>query len=69
MAANADRSQHGVYNDRPEKLSNDYFVNMLSRKTGWMPKAGATDLFERHELVTGDVTWTGTRVDLVFRSN
>lgn len=69
LNTNADGSSNGVYTDRPETLSNDFFVNMLSRDTEWKPQSGSQDVFEGQDRATGEVKWTGTRVDLVFGSN
>jgi catalase-peroxidase len=68
LNANAGKSKHGVLTDRPETLTNDFFVNLLDMKTDWTatPTAG---LFEGKDRATGKVKWTGTRVDLVFGSN
>jgi catalase-peroxidase len=69
LNTNADGSGHGVYTDRPETLSNDYFVNILSRDTEWTPQSESRDMFDGQDRATGKVRWTGTRVDLVFGSN
>ncbi|MGB2000190.1 MAG: peroxidase family protein, partial [Candidatus Puniceispirillaceae bacterium] len=68
LNANAD-SQHGVLTDRPETLSPDFFVNLLDMGTEWKPVSAAEDVFEGRDRASGDVKWTGTRVDLVFGSN
>jgi catalase-peroxidase len=60
-------SQHGVFTERPESLTNDFFVNLLDMGTTW--KATAEDVFEGRDRATGEVKWTGTRVDLIFGSN
>lgn len=67
MGANFGGTSHGVFTDRPGQLTNDYFVNLLSRDVDWS-KTEAGD-FEGRDIATGDVKWTGTRVDLVFGSN
>ena len=66
---NADRSQHGVFTDKPETLSNDFFVNLLDMGTIWKATSAAEDLFEGHDRNTGELKWTATRVDLIFGSN
>jgi catalase-peroxidase len=68
LNANAD-SQHGVFTDRPETLSTDFFVNLLDMGTEWKPVSAAEDVFEGRDRASGEVKWTGTRVDLVFGSN
>ena len=68
LNANAD-SQHGVFTDRPETLTPDFFVNLLDMGTEWKPVSAAEDVFEGRDRVSGEVKWTGTRVDLVFGSN
>jgi catalase-peroxidase len=59
----------GVFTDRPETLTNDFFVNLLGMDTVWKRSAAADGLFEGHDRATGAVKWTGTSVDLVFGSN
>jgi catalase-peroxidase len=66
LGANAGGSSHGVLTSRPETLTNDFFVNLLHLGTTWKPAAG--DTFEATDA-NGEVTWTGTRADLVFGSN
>jgi catalase-peroxidase len=66
LGANAGGSSHGVLTSRPETLTNDFFVNLLDLGTTWKP--AADDTFEATDA-TGQVTWTGTRADLVFGSN
>jgi catalase-peroxidase len=66
LGANAGGSSHGVFTSRPETLTNDFFVNLLDLGTTWKPAAG--DTYEAVDA-TGQVTWTGTRADLVFGSN
>ena len=56
-------------NERPEALTNDFFVNLLDMGTEWKAASDAKDVFERRHRKTGAVKWTGTRVDLVFGSN
>jgi catalase-peroxidase len=69
LNANADDSSHGVFTDRPESLTNDFFVNLLDMKTEWRPVSPEADLFEGRDRQTGQVKWTGTRIDLLFGSN
>jgi catalase-peroxidase len=69
LGANHAASRHGVFTDRMETLSNDFFVNLLDMGTSWAPIAGGTDVFEGRDRETGDVKWTATRVDLIFGSN
>jgi catalase-peroxidase len=69
LGANHDQSPHGVFTDRPEALTNDFFVNLLDMGTAWQPTAADPDVFEGRDRATGEVRWTGTRVDLVFGSN
>ena len=69
LDANAGQVQHGVFTQRPETLTNDFFVNLLDMGTEWQPVAGSQDLFEGRDRKTGKVKWTGTRVDLVFGSD
>ncbi len=68
LNANFGRSKHGVFTNRPETLSNDFFVNLLDMRTKW--QAASTDgVFEGRDRATGELKWTGTRVDLIFGSN
>jgi catalase-peroxidase len=68
LNANFGGSKHGVFTDRPETLTNDFFVNLLDMNTEWKPSS--TDgIYEGRDRKTGKVQWTGTRVDLVFGSN
>ncbi len=69
LNANVGQSQHGVFTKRPEALTNDFFVNLLDMGTEWKAAADATDVFEGRDRVSGGLTWTGTRVDLLFGSN
>ena len=69
LNANTDSAQHGVFTDRPESLTNDFFVNLLDMATEWKPVSEAEDVFEGTDRTSGDVKWTGTRVDLIFGSN
>ncbi|MDH4069156.1 MAG: catalase/peroxidase HPI [Ignavibacteria bacterium] len=69
LGANYDRSRHGVFTDRPETLTNDFFVNLLDMETTWKAASKADDIFEGHDRTGGKLRWTGTRVDLIFGSN
>ncbi len=69
LGTNFDKSQHGVFTKRSEALTNDYFVNLLDLGTKWSATSEAEDVFEGRDRATGDVKWTGTRVDLIFGSN
>jgi catalase-peroxidase len=69
LGANHGNSRHGVFTTRPETLTNDFFVNLLAMDVVWTPMPGATGLYEGRDRATGDVKWTGTRVDLVFGSH
>jgi catalase-peroxidase len=69
LQADFGRSRHGVFTQRPEALSNDFFVNLLDMGTEWKPAAEEAEVFEGRERATGKLKWTGTRVDLVFGSN
>lgn len=69
LNTNYDGSKHGVFTDRPEQLTNDFFVNLLDMGTEWKAASEDEETFEGRDRKTGDVKWTGTRVDLVFGSN
>ncbi|GAB4232164.1 MAG: catalase/peroxidase HPI [Methyloligellaceae bacterium] len=69
LGANHGGSKHGVFTDRPGKLTNDFFVNLLDMSTEWKPAPDSSELFEGRDRRTGDLKWTGTRVDLIFGSN
>jgi catalase-peroxidase len=69
LGANYGQSKHGVFTDRPETLTNDFFVNLLGMGTKWAPMPGSETLFEGRDRTTDDVKWTATRVDLIFGSN
>ncbi|MFE9559972.1 catalase/peroxidase HPI [Streptomyces sp. NPDC006487] len=62
-------SPHGVLTDRPEMLTNDFFVNLLDMGTEWKASASAENVFEGRHVATGEVKWTATAVDLVFGSH
>ncbi len=69
LNANTGPSEHGVFTDRPGTLTNDFFVNLLDMNTEWKAASTSQDLFEGRHVSTGELKWTGTRVDLVFGSN
>ncbi len=69
LNANCAQSKHGVFTNRPETLTNDFFVNLLAMNTRWQASSTSDGMFEGRDRATGEVKWTGTRVDLVFGSN
>jgi len=69
LNANFGQSPHGVFTQRPEALTNDFFVNLLDMNTVWKPAAEDDDVFEGRDRSSGELKWTGTRVDLIFGSN
>ena len=69
LNANFDQSQHGVFTRRPEALTNDFFVNLLDMGTTWKATSEADDVFEGRDRASGELKWTGTRIDLIFGSN
>jgi len=69
LNTNADGTTHGVFTQRPEALTNDFFVNLLDMETEWQPASGTAGVFEGRDRATGALRWTATRVDLVFGSN
>ncbi len=69
LNANYNSSPHGVFTKRPETLTNDFFVNLLDMATVWKPTEDDKDIFEGRDRATGELKWTGTRVDLIFGSN
>jgi catalase-peroxidase len=69
LNTNAGEVRHGVFTRRPEALTNDFFVNLLDMNTEWKPVSKDTDVFEGRDRKTGELKWTGTRVDLIFGSN
>ncbi|OFX19536.1 MAG: catalase/peroxidase HPI [Anaeromyxobacter sp. RBG_16_69_14] len=69
LKTNFGQTQHGVFTQRPEELTNDFFVNVLDMSTEWKAVSRGADVFEGRDRKTGKVKWTGTRVDLVFGSN
>jgi catalase-peroxidase len=69
LNANTAQTAHGVLTTRPGVLTTDFFVNLLDMATAWVPTSPAADTFEGRHRATGAVTWTGTRVDLLFGAN
>jgi catalase-peroxidase len=69
LGANVGRTRHGVLTDRPETLTNDFFVNLLDMGTEWKPSASAENVFDGRVRATDEVRWTATAVDLVFGAN
>ena len=69
LNANFGQSKHGVFTNRPETLTNDFFVNLLDMSTEWKPSSTQEGVYEGHDRATGKIKWTGTRVDLIFGSN
>jgi catalase-peroxidase len=69
LNANFGKSQHGVFTKQPETLTNDFFVNLLDMNTTWKETSEEVDVFEGRDRATGELKWTGTRVDLIFGSN
>jgi catalase-peroxidase len=66
LNANSGHSKHGVFTQRPETLSNDFFVNLLDMRTEWKPSGSAAHVYEGRDRTDGKVKWTATAVDLVF---
>ena len=69
LNTNFDGSKHGVFTDRPEILTNDFFVNLLDMSVAWMPNSETKEYFDGRDRKTGKIKWTGTRADLIFGSN
>jgi len=69
LNANFGGSEHGVFTERPGTLGNDFFVNLLDMGTAWKATSEDEDVFEGRDRATGEIKWTGTRVDLIFGSN
>ncbi|MFO7555887.1 MAG: catalase/peroxidase HPI [Desulfobacterales bacterium] len=69
LKANFGQSKHGVFTKRPETLTNDFFLNLLDMSTTWKATSEDEDVFEGRDRATGELKWTGTRVDLIFGSN
>ena len=69
LNANYGHTQHGVFTERPEMLTNDFFINLLDMRTEWKPVSEDAELFEGYDRETGEIKWTATRVDLIFGAN
>ncbi len=69
LNANFGQSQHGVFTKRPEALTNDFFLNLLDMGTEWKATSEDADVFEGRDRKSGELKWTGTRIDLIFGSN
>ncbi len=69
LNTNFDQSKHGVYTNQPETLTNDFFVNLLDMGTTWKAASDSQQVFWGHDRTTGELKWTGTRIDLIFGSN
>jgi len=69
LNTNFGQTRHGVFTNKPEALTNDFFTNLLDMGTEWKAVSDARDIFEGRDRKTGEVRWTGTRVDLIFGSN
>jgi len=69
LNTNADQTDHGVFTDKPEVLTNDFFVNLLDMATEWKPISDDANVFEGRDRASGDLKWTATRADLIFGSN
>jgi catalase-peroxidase len=69
LNTNVGKTKHGVLTQQPETLSNDFFVNLLDMRTSWKATSDAKEVFEARDAKTGQLEWTGTRVDLVIGSN
>ena len=69
LNANIGQAKHGVFTKRPETLTNDFFVNLLDMHTKWEPSSKSEGVYEGRDRATGQIKWTGTRVDLLFGSN
>jgi catalase-peroxidase len=69
LGANYNNAKHGVFTNKEETLTNDFFVNLLDMSTAWRPVNDEKEIFEGYDRKTGQVKWTGTRADLIFGSN
>jgi catalase-peroxidase len=69
LNTNFGQTQHGVFTQNPEALTNDFFVNLLDFSTTWHPASDSKEVFEGRSRATGEIKWTGSRTDLVFGSN
>jgi len=68
LDVNFGQSRHGVFTKNPGSLTNDFFVNLLDMNTTWQAAPGDEDVFEGRDRITGELKWTGTRIDLIFGS-
>jgi catalase-peroxidase len=69
LNANFGQAKHGVFTNRPGTLTNDFFVNLIDMRTKWQPSSTSEGVYEGRDRATGQIKWTGTRVDLIFGSN
>jgi catalase-peroxidase len=69
LSANFGQSQHGVFTDRPQTLTNDFFINLLDMRTAWKPSDSVEHVYDGHDRGTGESRWTASSVDLVFGSD
>jgi len=69
LGANFDHSKHGVFTNKKEALTNDFFVNLLKIGTTWKATSDSENVFVGSDRKTGEIKWTGTRADLIFGSN
>jgi catalase-peroxidase len=69
LGTNFGGTEHGVFTERPQVLSNDFFVNLIDMGTEWQPVSDEKKFFEGRDRDTGDLKWTATRVDLIFGAN
>jgi catalase-peroxidase len=69
LNANFEGAAHGIFTDRPETLTNDFFVNLLDMGAEWVPAEGTENLYEGRDRKTGEIRWTATAADLVFGSH
>jgi catalase-peroxidase len=69
LGANVGQTRHGIFTDRPETLTNDFFVNLLDMGTEWNASATEENVFDGRDRSTGEIRWSATAVDLVFGSN
>ncbi len=69
LNGNFGQTKHGVFTNRPEALTNDFFVNLLDMSTTWEPSSASEGVYEGRDRSTGKIKWTGTRIDLLFGSN
>jgi catalase-peroxidase len=69
LGTNVEQTKHGVFTKRPEALTNDFFLNLLDMATEWKPTSRVQEVFEGRDRKTGELKWTGTRVDLIFGSH